>query len=169
MKTTLLHVRRLAVAAALLGVVFSPRVVSAQSDLDASEAEAFLGDWIVSVESDFGAFDVNLKIEDQGGKVAASVALPEQGVVEVTDITRSGDDLVLSYELDTQGQLISVSVTLEPDGEDLIVEFDFGGDFVVDGTNIFEHSIIAEANPDTLVKWTKSEIDAAEFGMELSI
>ena len=136
MKTTLLHVRRLALAAALLGVVFSPRVASAQSELDASEAEAFLGDWIVSVDSDFGAFDLNLKIEDQGGKVAASVALPEQGVVEVTDITRSGDDLVLSYEMDTQGQLISVSVTLEPDGEDLIVEFDFGGQFFMDGSAV---------------------------------
>ncbi len=134
MNTKLHQVRRLAVAAALLGAVFSPLAVSAQSELDASEAEAFLGDWIVSVTSDFGAFDVNLKIEDQGGKVAASVALPEQGVVEVTDITRSGDGLVLSYEIDAQGQLIPVSVTLEPDGEGLTVEFDFGGQFFMDGS-----------------------------------
>ena len=136
MNTKLHQARRLALAVALLGAVFSPLAVSAQSDLDASEAEAFLGDWIVSVESDFGAFDVNLKIEDQGGKVAASVALPEQGVVEVTDITRSGDDLVLSYEFDAQGQLIPVAVTLEPDGEDLIVEFDFGGQFFMDGSAV---------------------------------
>ena len=43
MKTTLLHVRRLAVAVALLGAIVSPRAVSAQSALDSSEAGAFMG------------------------------------------------------------------------------------------------------------------------------
>ena len=52
MKTTLLHVRRLAVAAALLGAIVSPRAVSAQSALDASEAGAFMGSWS-SVRSNF--------------------------------------------------------------------------------------------------------------------
>ncbi len=64
MKTTLLHVRRLAVAAALLGAVVSPRAASAQSELDASEAEAFLGSWSVSLESDFGPIEFPLEIED---------------------------------------------------------------------------------------------------------
>ncbi len=72
MKSTL-QVRRLAMAIALLGVVFSPRAASAQSELDASEAQAFLGTWTVSMETDFGGFEVEMKIEDQGGKVAASV------------------------------------------------------------------------------------------------
>ena len=38
-----------------------------------------------------------------------------------------------------------------------------------DGVNIFEHETVVEANPDTAVKWTKSDIDAGEFGMELTI
>jgi hypothetical protein len=43
MNTTILNVRRHAVAAALLGAAFSPLGASAQSTPDASEAEAFLG------------------------------------------------------------------------------------------------------------------------------
>ncbi len=128
MKTTLLHVRRLAVAAALLGAVVSPRAASAQSELDASEAEAFLGSWSVSLESDFGPIEFPLEIEDQDGKVAASAGSPDPagGLTEVTDITRSGDDLVLRYDFDAQGQSVLVSLILTPDGEGLLALFEIG-------------------------------------------
>ena len=128
MKTTLLHVRRLAVAVALLGIVVSPRAAWAQSELDASEAAAFMGTWTVSLETDQGSFDLPLEIEDQGGKVAANVGLPPGGeIVAVTDITRSDERLVLSYDIDGGGQLIPATLTLTPDGEGLRVVFDVGG------------------------------------------
>ena len=129
MKSTLLHVRRLAVAAALLGVVFSPRVASAQSELDASEAAAFLGTWNVSLDSDAGPIDFTLELTDQDGKVAASVGSPVPGseMTAVTDITKSGDALALAYEFDAQGQLVPVSLTLTPSGEGLTAVFEVGG------------------------------------------
>lgn len=134
MKTTLFHVRRLAMAAALLGVVFSPRATFAQSMLDASEAQAFLGEWSVSLDTEYGVFAMDLTIEDQGGKVAATVGSPDMGTTaDVTDITRSDESLVLSYEMDAEGQLFSVSVTLALDGEDLKASFDFGGQLYADG------------------------------------
>ena len=132
MKTTLLHVRRLAVVAALLGVVVAPRAVSAQSELDASEATAFLGSWSVSFQSDFGAIEFPLELADQDGKVAATVGLPDftgagpGAPVAVTDLSRSGEGLVLNYEFDA-GQLVAVSLTLTPDGEDLAAVFDLAG------------------------------------------
>ena len=128
MNTKLHEVLRLGVTVALLGAVFSPMAAFAQSELDTSEAEAFLGTWSVSMDTDFGAFDIDLKIEDQGGKVAVTVGAAEQGMTDVTDITRSGEGLVLSYEVDAQGQLIPVSVTLTlgPDGDALTAAFDFG-------------------------------------------
>ena len=135
MKTTLLNVRRLAVAAALLGAVFSPLGASAQSALDASEAEAFLGTWTISLDTEFGAFDMDLKVEDQAGKVAATMGSPNQGgMANVTDITRSGESLVLAYEVDAQGQRFPISLTLERDGEGLTAAFDFGGQFSASGT-----------------------------------
>ena len=133
MKTTLLHVRRLAVAAALLGAIVSPRAVSAQSALDASEAGAVMGSWSVSVQSDFGPLEFPLVVTDQGGKVAVMVGLPDPtgagagDPVPVTNVTRSGEGLVLNYDLDAQGQLVPVSLTLTPNGEDLAAVFDIGG------------------------------------------
>ena len=135
MKTTLLNVRRLAVAATLLGAVFSPLNASAQSELDASEAEAFIGAWTIALNTDFGAFDMDLKVEDQGGKVAVTIGAPTQGsMANVTDITRAGEGLVLAYEVDAQGQPFPISVTLTRDGEGLTAAFDFGGQFSASGT-----------------------------------
>ena len=137
MKTTLLHVRRLAVAAALLGTIVSARAVSAQSALDTSEAGAFMGSWSVSLQSDYGPLEFPLELTDQGGKVAASVGSPDPagGLTPVTDITRSGEGLVLNYEFDAQGQLVPVSLTLTPDGEDLAAIFSIAdGAFTADGS-----------------------------------
>ena len=137
MKTTLLHVRGLAVAAALLGAIVSPRALSAQSALDTSEAGAFMGSWSVSLQSDYGPLEFPLELTDQGGKVAASVGSPDPagGLTSVTDITRSGEGLVLNYEFDAQGQLVPVSLTLTPDGEDLAAVFSIAdGAFTADGS-----------------------------------
>ncbi len=141
MKTTLLHVRRLAVAAALLGAVVSPRAASAQSELDASEALAFMGEWTITMESPGGAFEFPVELTDQGGKVAAKVGLPDfdgsgpGAPVDVTDLRRSGEGLVLNYEFDAQGQLVPVSLTLTPDGEGLAAIFDLAdGAFSLSGT-----------------------------------
>ena len=115
MKTTLLHLRRLAVAVALLGAIVSPRAVAAQSALDSSEAGAFMGSWSVSVQSDFGPLEFPLMVTDQDGKVAVMVGLPDPtgagagDPVPVTNVTRSGEGLVLNYDLDAQGQLQPLS------------------------------------------------------------
>ena len=135
MKTTLVHVRRLAVAAILLGVVFFPPAASAQSMLDTSEAEAFLGTWDIPWQTDFGPFDVALKIEDHGGKVGARVESPGQGgVFDVTDITRVGENLVLTYQLETEGGRLPLTLTLVPVGEGLSASLDVGGQFSLSGT-----------------------------------
>lgn len=141
MKTTLQHVRHLAVAAALLGVVFAPRTASAQSELDASEAAAFMGEWSITLESPQGPLELPLEIADQDGKVAANVGTPDFGgggageTVAVTDIVRSGEGLVLSYEFDAAGNIVPVSLTLTPDGEGLTAVFDIAnGAFSMSGT-----------------------------------
>ena len=139
MNDKLHYTRRLALAAVLVGAILAPLGVSAQSELNSSDASAFMGEWLVSLDTDFGAFDMDLSITDQGGKVAVSITTPDpaggaSAVTEITDVSKSGDDLVLNYDLDAQGQLITVSVTLEPDGDDLKAAFDFGGAFFADGS-----------------------------------
>jgi hypothetical protein len=78
---------------------------------------------------------MDLDVADQEGKVAASIGSPEMGGSQpVTDITRSGESLVLKFEADAQGQIIAVAVTLEPNGENLDVWFEVGtGEFSASG------------------------------------
>ncbi len=141
MKTTLLHARRLAVIAALLGVVVSPQAAYAQSELDTSEAGAFLGSWTVALESDFGPIAFPLELTDDGGKVAAKVGLPDPTgagagpPVAVTDITRSGEALVLNYEFDAEGNLVPVSLFLTPSDDGLAAVFEIAdGAFSASGS-----------------------------------
>ena len=119
MKTTLVA-RRLAGCIALVGALLAPMQASAQSQLDVSQAQAFLGNWVIAMDTDFGPMTLNMNIENRDGKVAAAVGSPEMGgTVDVTDITREGEHLVLRYDIDAQGQFIDVQMALEPAGENL--------------------------------------------------
>ncbi|HUP53346.1 MAG TPA: hypothetical protein VM198_12770 [Longimicrobiales bacterium] len=124
----------LVVATALCAAVL-PSHAAAQSELDVAEAQAFMGKWVISMQTDFGPFQMDLDLADQAGKVAASIGSPEMGGTQpVTDITRSGESLMLEFEADAQGQVFDVSVALVPNGENLIVLFEVGtGEFSASG------------------------------------
>ena len=112
--------------AALALLATAPFAVSAQSALDTSAAQAFLGSWALSMDSPQGAFVMDLEITDASGKVAASVGADELGgMTDVADVTLSGSDLVLRYSIDIQGQTAPIALTLAPDGGDLKVTMDF--------------------------------------------
>lgn len=119
-----------ALCAALL-----PSLAAAQSELDVAQAQAFMGKWVISMQTDFGPFQMDLDLVDQGGKVAGSIGSPEMGGTQpVTDITRSDESLVLEFEANAQGQVFDVSVALVPNGENLIVLFEVGtGEFSASG------------------------------------
>jgi hypothetical protein len=124
----------LVVATALCAAML-PSHATAQSELDVAEAQAFMGKWVISMQTDFGPFQMDLDLADQAGKVAASIGSPEMGGTQpVTDITRSGESLMLEFEADAQGQVFDVSVALVPNGENLIVLFEVGtGEFSASG------------------------------------
>jgi hypothetical protein len=108
-----------------LCLIIGPSTLTAQSDVDAAQASAFMGTWVISMESDFGPIMMDLEITDQDGKVAVMVGSPDLGgLVSVTNITKDDMSLVLSYEADAQGQIIPIMLELEPDGEELSVEFE---------------------------------------------
>ena len=118
----------LALCAALLGAAVVPAHASAQSQLDVAEAQAFLGSWVVDMQTDFGPFTMNLDVTDQDGKVAASMGSPEMGGSQpVDDISRSEESLLLRFSTNAQGQMIDIEVALVPNGEALDVYFDVGG------------------------------------------
>jgi len=134
MSSARLDVRRFAFVAALLGALTVPTALSAQSQLDVAQAQGFLGDWVIDMDTDMGPMTLNMKISDMAGKVGASVGSPDLGgMMDVTDITRSGDQLVLKYNIDAQGQMVDVLMSLVPDGDNLATSISAaGGQFMVD-------------------------------------
>jgi|KBSSwiStaDraftv2_1062776.scaffolds.fasta_scaffold06558_7 hypothetical protein len=123
-------------AVAVLGV---PGFSAAQSALATSEAAAFLGTWTLTVESPQGPFDQTLELKDAGGKVSGQLTSAlAPGPTEITDIAKSGDDLVLKFNGDFQGNAFTAKITLTPQGTDKAkVSFDvMDGQFVMDGTGV---------------------------------
>jgi len=118
--------------------LLSPLAVSAQSDLDASQAEAFMGDWVIDMDTDFGPFTMNLEVEDQGGKVAASIGSPDMGGMQsVSDISSDGESLVMTWEMDAQGQFVEAMMSLEPGAEGYVATLDIaGGQFMAEGVAV---------------------------------
>lgn len=127
--------RILGLAMALaLALAAGPNPVSAQSTLDASQAQEFLGHWLVNFDSGQGVFVVELEIADEDGKVAATVTTIQMGAQDVTDISRSEDTLTFDLMADAQGQLIPIRVVLKPNGENLDVVLDIAqGQMLVEG------------------------------------
>jgi hypothetical protein len=135
MRPTNLSVRSLTMGLAMAVALLSPLATSAQSQLDVSQAQAFMGNWVIAIESDFGPFEMNLEITDQGGKVAASIGSPDLGGMQsITDVSRDGEDLVMVWEMDAQGQFVPATMHLEPAGETLNAMLDVAdGQFMADG------------------------------------
>ena len=126
MTITRVHARRLALCAAMVAAVASP--ASAQSQLDTSEAQAFLGNWAMSLETDMGPMELQLNIRDESGKVAAEFGSPALGALaNVTDITKQGEQLVMNLFIDAQGQSIDIALTMVPDGDGLSVDLSAAG------------------------------------------
>ena len=101
------------VAVALL--VFAPGAFAQDaSELDASEAEGFMGAWTLNLEAPQGPFPLSLTVEDMGGKVAATINNDFMGETKVTDISKDGDALNLKWEADMQGQVMPLTLSLTP-------------------------------------------------------
>jgi hypothetical protein len=119
-------------------VALSSNISSAQT-LTVADLGIFTGEWTLTLDSPQGSFEQNLVFKDEDGKLIAemsSQAMPE--VQKVTDITKSGTDVVLKFAGNFQGNPFDAAVTLTPDGTDKCkVTFDVnGGQFTMSGTGM---------------------------------
>src|SRR3990172_4687623 len=91
--------------AALVALMLSPIAAAAQgSALATSEAAGFIGTWAITVESPQGAMEQMLVLKDADGKVAAELSNQlAPGVLPITDIAKTGDDLVLKFTAEFSG------------------------------------------------------------------
>jgi len=126
-------------AATVLGVLLlaGPAAAGPASMLDASEASAFMGTWVIAMENPRGGGtrDQTVVIRDEGGKAAARIEGGQGGALDITDIGKDGDSLVLSFERSGRGRAFPIVLTLTLDGEMINASQDIGGGrFTVSGS-----------------------------------
>ncbi len=114
-----------------------PLANAAEAQLAPADAGAFMGSWALMLDSPQGSFEQSMVLKDEAGKVIAELSNQMQPEVQkVTDVTKSGNDLVLKFAGNFQGNPFDAIITLTPDGSDKCkVLFDInGGQFSMSGT-----------------------------------
>ena len=117
-------------------VALAPMTTAAQAAATAADAAKFLGVWTLGMETPQGAMSMDLTVKGEGDKVTADITSPMGPEKQaISEISKEGDNLVLKYQLDMQGQAIPAKITLKPAGDKMGVSFDFAdGQFTMDGT-----------------------------------
>jgi hypothetical protein len=117
-------------------LALSSQVASAQT-LTVADLGMFTGEWTLTLDSPQGAFEQSVVFKDEDGKAIAEMTSAIQPEAQkVTDISKSGTDVVLKFAGNFQGNPFDAAVTLTPDGTDKCkVTFDVnGGQFTMSGT-----------------------------------
>ena len=110
-------------------------MLSAQAPLTISDAGKFMGAWLLTIESPQGSLNMTLTLADKEGKVAGDLTSDMMPAQKVEDISKAGNDLVLKYQGDFQGQAFAAKITLTPvDDAKVAVNFDvMDGQFQMSG------------------------------------
>ena len=126
---------RAAVIVALWALIGAAALrAQAPAPLASADAGKFIGAWLLTLESPQGPFAMTMTLTDAEGKVACELTSDMMPAQKVSDISKAGDDLVLKYQGDFQGQAFAAKITLTPVEDKLGVNFDvMHGQFMMSG------------------------------------
>jgi hypothetical protein len=128
---------RIVVVAALCAVMGSALRAQAPAPLMTADAGKFMGAWLLTLDSPQGPFAMTMTLTDADGKVACELTSDVMPAQKVTDVSKAGNDLVLKYQGDFQGQAFAAKITLTPIEEKLAVNFDImDGQFMMTGVGV---------------------------------
>jgi hypothetical protein len=82
------------------------------SSLAPADAKAWLGDWNLTIEGGRGPQERTLAIKDMDGKVVATLGGGRGGPIEIINISKKGDDLVMNFKQQGRGGEVDVTLTL---------------------------------------------------------
>ncbi|HWV57148.1 MAG TPA: hypothetical protein VNZ57_06725 [Longimicrobiales bacterium] len=127
---------------ALALVIALPGALAAQetpTSVATAEAQEFLGDWTVSLDSEMGPFSFTVHLTDAEGKVAGRIATEMMGAPESVNaerVVKQGNNLRIDYTAEFDGQPIPISVFIIPaEGGSYRASLDVaGGMFSASGT-----------------------------------
>jgi len=122
-----------------LALVFAllPLATAAEAQLAPADAGALMGTWTIALDTPQGSFEQTVALKDEAGKVVAEISnqmAPE--VQKVTDVSKKGEDLILKFAGNFQGNPFDAVITMTPQGSDkCTVTFDINsGMFTMNGT-----------------------------------
>ena len=125
---------RALVAVTLCALMGSALGAQAPAPLSTADAAKFMGAWLLTLESPQGPFALTMTLTDSDGKVACELTSDIMPAQKVTDVSKAGNDLVLKYQGDFQGQAFAAKITLTPVDDKLGVNFDvMDGQFMMTG------------------------------------
>jgi hypothetical protein len=125
---------RIAIVAALCALSGSALRAQPPAPLAVADAAKFMGAWVLTLDSPQGPFSINMNLTDVEGKVACELTSDVMPAQKVSDISKAGNDLVLKYQGDFQGQAFAAKITLTPVDDKLGVNFDvMDGQFMMSG------------------------------------
>ena len=125
---------RIAVTLALSLLLGSALRAQTPAPLAVADAGKFMGAWLLTLESPQGPFALTMTLTDSDGKVACELTSDIMPAQKVTDVSKAGNDLVLKYQGDFQGQAFAAKITLTPVDDKLGVNFDvMDGQFMMTG------------------------------------
>ena len=75
-----------------------------------------MGTWVLSIETPRGTNEQTVTIRDASGTVAARLE-GAGGSIDVTDVTKDADSLVLNFSRNMRGNDIDIVLTLSLDGD----------------------------------------------------
>lgn len=118
-----------------LTLALAPAAVAAQS-ITPAEAGAFMGVWTLTLDTPQGTFENELTVKNEDGKVVAVMTNQMQPEGQkITDVSKEGENLVLKFSGNFQGNPFDARITVSPSGDDKAsVAFDInGGQFSMSG------------------------------------
>ncbi|ODS59105.1 MAG: hypothetical protein ABS36_02900 [Acidobacteria bacterium SCN 69-37] len=105
----------------------SAPAAAAPAGITAADAAPFLGDWSIVGESPMGPFTTALSIKVENGQVGAVLSSDIQPATPIANanIRKTGNNLVLYYSFDYEGNSIPAVLTLTPDADKVNAGFSF--------------------------------------------
>ena len=138
-------IRTVIAGTALIAELLTPSHVAAgpaasalqsAAQVTAADAAPFIGDWTLDLQGQNGpgAFDLTVKVEKE--KVVGEITGATLATQPITDVTRAGQSLVLSYTFNYEGNAVDAVVRLTPAPEGKTdAQIDFaGGAYIMSGT-----------------------------------
>jgi hypothetical protein len=115
------------VNAVLLTVLLVHPSTAGAQGVTPADAQAFLGTWAIDLDTPGGPITVDLTLTDTAGAVSGEIGGGGSPMATISEIVKTGSSLVMKYELDLQGAVTPITVTVDVDGDTLTASFDAAG------------------------------------------